>query len=124
MDRVRANRIVSAYHCVGDLVAGLRYGAPESLLPYPKEQIKAALKVLLLEDHESTAQMQYMSSFLLLSRFVPDEQARRGIVIQAALDAEDAEWLAEQDVPARMVSAIHYERLALHKELKHFLEGN
>lgn len=72
-----AGRIMSDY---GKLLSGLDnslYGHPESLLPYPKDQIRSAIVWLLenvqIEEEEIRASLK--QGYVYLNQFIPDEKA-------------------------------------------------
>lgn len=124
MDRAHAQRIVVAYRFVLGPLLKFSYGIPESVLPFHKAEIKAALRAMLMEAENEREQRTYVESYLHLARFLPDLQGYRGMLVQTAIDMEDAAWLAEQPPPVDLIESMRYEHSALQQELSRFMGGN
>jgi len=124
MNLNHARRVVAVYEAVRDRTVDFRYGIPEAVLPYSREEIKRALLRLLLEVEDDGIRGQYAASYLLLSRFVPNEHAHRCMIVQVAMELEDANWLAEQPALKDILQYIHEEQQQLGEELSLFLAGN
>lgn len=124
MNRTRAQRIVIAYRLVLGLLVNYSYGIPESVLPFRKSEIKAALQHLLLVSENERDRRAYVESYLSLARFLPDLQGYRGMLLQTAVESKDLAWLAEQEPPTDLVETMRCEHSALERELVRFLGGN
>lgn len=93
-DTAECERIINQYGAVLQKTAHLTFGAPESMLPYNKEQIKSAIKVaLVLADETSKEQLRI--GYVELARFIPDVEATRAAAGNEALlsgDTEHPNW--------------------------------
>ncbi|MDE1898658.1 MAG: hypothetical protein KGI40_08120 [Xanthomonadaceae bacterium] len=72
-----ATRMVRDY---GKVLASLRpqvYGLPESLLPHPKERLRAALRLLLTSVPLDQPELRegLLRGYVYLAQFVPDAEA-------------------------------------------------
>lgn len=95
----KAEQIVQEYGRVLERAASMGFGAPESLLPYSKDEIKEAIRLalLLLEPSRSRSgdpQLEHMHEMLRvgyveLARFIPDEEAKIASMGQSALGSGD-----------------------------------
>ena len=99
MELRKAEQIVQVYGQVLERTATMVYGAPQSLLPYPKDEIKRAIRVALLALEASRKgsrdpELEYMREMLRvgyveLARFIPDEEAQIASMGQSALNSGD-----------------------------------
>ncbi len=93
-----ATRVVSDYGKVLAHVSPGVYGLPQSLLPYPKERIRAALRFLLHEVAPEHPELRegLARGYVYLAQFVDDADAdviARGAAVASGIgsDADDAE---------------------------------
>lgn len=93
-----ATRVVSDYGKVLAHVSPGVYGLPQSLLPYPKERIRAALRFLLHEVAPEHPELRegLARGYVYLAQFVDDADAgviARGAAVASGVgdDAADAE---------------------------------
>ena len=119
-DGESAGKIIGVYGSVLELVSHETLGAPESLLPRSKEEIKQAIKAYLLYSHVSkTLDEKYFSTletgYAMLSHFMNDADARNATAYQDWLNyavkaSSQGEDMAE--VAKRLPQAIFAAALA------------
>lgn len=123
-DGEAVEKIVNDYGGVLGITVKMSYGAPESLLPRPKEEIKQAIRVYLLYSHlTKTLDEKFFSvleaGYSKLSNFMNDTDARNAAACQAAFDyATDRERTAADSVEvAKRISSPEVKAaLARHKQ--------
>lgn len=122
-----AERIVSAY---GTLLARLKHvntALPNSLLPYPKNEIKQAIQTLLWEcdglDH--SVHNSLVQAYVYLEQFVSDRKvevvARGQAAIQSA-DPEHPDW-GYADEANRIITQIKIDMEDAVQEMRLYLES-
>ncbi len=124
VDGEAAEKVINVYGGVLEVTAKMSYGAPESLLPYPKEEIKQAIRVYLLYSHlTKTLDEKFFgvleAGYSKLSEFMNDADARNAAACQAAFNyATDRERTAEDsvEVAKRFSSPEVSAALARHKQ--------
>ena len=103
-DGEAAEKVINDYGGVLGIISNMHYGAPESLLPKSKEEIKHAIKVYLLYSHlTKTLDEKFFNlleaGYSELSKFMNDAEARNAIACQSAFDyAMDPERTAEDAI--------------------------
>lgn len=91
-----ATRVVSDYGKVLAHVSPGVYGLPRSLLPYPKDRIRAALRFLLHEvapDHPELRE-GLARGYVYLAQFIDDDDAdviARGAAVASGTGGDDAD---------------------------------
>jgi hypothetical protein len=99
MDIRKAEQVVQQYGRVMERTAAMVHGAPQSLLPCSKDEIKEAIRLVLLlleasrrgsgdPELEHTREMLRVG-YVELARFIPDEEAKIAYLGQSALDSGD-----------------------------------
>lgn len=85
MDMIEAQRILNEYRAVvvitADTGAYGGFAAPESLLPYPKETIKTAIKTLMValirtRKYTDESRDHLQVGYMMLANFITDDEAR------------------------------------------------
>ncbi len=99
MELRKAEQIVQVYGQVLERTASMVYGTPQSLLPYPKDEIKQAIRLALLpleasREGSRDPELEHMREMLRvgyveLARFIPDEEAKIASMGQSALNSGD-----------------------------------
>jgi hypothetical protein len=99
MEIRKAEQLVQEYGRVLERTASMVYGAPQSLLPYSKDEIKQAIRLALLPLEASRRgsgdpELEHMREMLRvgyveLARFIPDEEAKIASMGQSAIDSGD-----------------------------------
>jgi hypothetical protein len=84
-----ANQTLKQYSDVLGRAAELGDTVPESLLPFPREQIKNALLVAYFCDADPQFREQLKSAYVCLAEFIPDEEARLSLEVAAAMTSND-----------------------------------
>lgn len=121
-DLNQAEQVVSEY---GKLLASIEpsiYGLPESTLPHSKEEIKAAIQVILINVAKENPQIKdsLVQAYVYLAQFIPDDIAELARNGKAVLEAEKKEQqdleLANQAI--RIISGIKAEMEDLMAEIR------
>lgn len=104
----KAQGIINGYGSVLEKAFSMPYGAPTSLLPYPKEEIKKAIKlaVLILKKVEPEAQAtieQLKICYVQLANFISDDEAAIAAKAHDALSSGDSSKIT----PAETQQALH-----------------
>jgi hypothetical protein len=98
MTVLEAERIVNEYAAVLERTSTEVLGAPQSALPFPKDVIKEAIKVILVLLRANPENLRgdptsYIQSLKIgyasLANFIPDEEARMAREANAALVSGD-----------------------------------
>lgn len=92
MDSRRAQTIVNLYGAVMERTADLGLVlAPESMLPFSKELIEEAIRLLLshLPGSDESTRNALEVGYITLATFVPDEDAKLAADVQAAFNSGD-----------------------------------
>lgn len=104
MTEDEALELVEAYGRLLNHTADRPYGAPQSLLPAPKGEIKEALQIALRVTEDDAVRKQLRSGYVELARFLPDEYAQVASDFQRAVesgDTQQAEQIPEMKAIAR-----------------------
>jgi hypothetical protein len=124
----KAQAVINDYGKVLEKALAMTYGAPESLLPYSREEIKRAIKlaVLILIKVEPSARdtiEQLRTCYVQLASFIADEEAAVGARAQAALDAGELPQMPAPDAQKALDRAqrIRTESQTLSLEFDHYL---
>ncbi|MFA9453255.1 MAG: hypothetical protein ACERK6_05000 [Candidatus Aminicenantaceae bacterium] len=88
--------IVSAYHDVLKDREKFGVGAPQSMLPYEKSEIKSAFKAVMLEAKDPEEREKLKKGYITLADFVPDATAER--VNQNWQEVADAQCETDQNL--------------------------
>ncbi len=75
MDIKRAQKIINRYGKTIELTATFIFGAPISMLPYSKKQIKEAIGIALKHTKQNENIDDLIYSFLDLARFIEEDKA-------------------------------------------------
>ena len=70
-----ANKIISEYGKTIELTAGFIFGAPLSMLPYSKKQIKKAIGIALKQTSQNKNIDNLTYAYLDLARFIEEDKA-------------------------------------------------
>jgi hypothetical protein len=126
-----AEKVINDYGGVMGITNKMSFGAPESLLPWPKEEIKRAIKTYLAYGtYTKTLDEKFFyaleAGFASLSSFMSESDARNAVACQAAFNYahtadtnEDAAEIAERLSSSAVRAAIerHAQVLAEHEAL-------
>lgn len=125
----KAQSIINGYGGVLESAFSMPYGAPESLLPFTKDEIKRAIKLaaLILTKVEPTAEatvQQLKVCYVQLASFIPDEEASIAAKAQDALDSGDPSRItsAETQQALDRVEQISQESQALSSEFETYMQ--
>jgi hypothetical protein len=88
-----ANATLRLYNETLDRATKMGEGVPESMLPFPREQIKNALLVAYFCDPDAHFREQLKLAYLYLAEFIPDEEAKLSLKVSAAVNNDDAAQL-------------------------------
>lgn len=99
MDQIASNKIEHAETIVnsyGAILVKLKHvntALPDSLLPYPKQQIKEAIHTLLMEieDVDTEVRSGLIQAYVYLEQFIPDSKVEILAHGQAAIQSADPE---------------------------------
>lgn len=122
----RAELILRDYGKVLAGITNMGYAHAVSLLPHTKDQIKDAIQLLLTELGDADAQVRnsLFEAYVLLAKFIPDEDVETldsGQQILANHDSGEID-LATADKAAKLVNSIKLEMESLTADLAIFLK--
>lgn len=88
-----AERIVSAYGAMLARLTQVNMALPNSLLPYPKNEIKQAIQTLLWEfdDLDDRVRNSLIQGYVYLEQFIPDNKVEVVALGQAAIESANPE---------------------------------
>jgi hypothetical protein len=116
----RARQIVQDYQQVLQRISALlTLGAPETLLPAPKDELRQALRMVVRgQSSNPTALETLRTAYLSLANFLTYEEANSAARLQAAFDRGDRAFIASPVAAQTMARAqgIEQEASALARE--------
>ena len=102
------------------------WGIPESLLPQPKDAVKDAIQLLVLElgDGEPDLTKSLIEAYVILGQFIPDDDAHTLAKGRAAMESNNPEHENWQfaDSASRIVNAIKADMEFLMEEIQLFMK--
>lgn len=126
----KAQGIINGYGSILEKAFAMPYGAPASLLPYTKEEIKKAIKmaVLILKKVEPDAQAtieQLKICYVQLANFIADDDAAVAAKAHDALNAGDPSKItpAETQQALEGVEQISEELKVLSQEFEDYVSS-
>jgi hypothetical protein len=84
-----ANDTLRVYNDTLTRAAQMGEALPESMLPFPREQIKNALLVAYFCDPDTKFREQLKMAYVYLAEFIPDEEATLSLRVAAAVKSDD-----------------------------------
>lgn len=122
-----AEQIVNAYgKILAQLDAG-NYGHPVSLLPYPRDEIKSAIQLLLweLEGEDKDICNSLAQSYVYLAQFIPDDEAEiiaEGQRFMTSSNFDDGH-IEEAGEAARIINRIKLEMEEMILDVRKFMRA-
>jgi hypothetical protein len=128
IDRLElAENIVSAYGAVLARLKHVNTALPNSLLPFPKNEIKQAIQTLLWEfdDMNQTVRNSLIQGYVYLEQFIADNKVETVARGQAALQSADpahADWIYA-DEANRIITQIKMDMEDAMQDMRLYLES-
>jgi hypothetical protein len=123
LDIRTAEKITSEFGKVLEQTSRMTYGAPESLLPQKKDLVKEAIRLSLqrLGPADEETRKSLAVEYVMVARFIPDQDAAITAKFQEALLAKDLNDLSAYGEPAmKIIDRITEESKALINEMREY----